>query len=59
MRVTVTLVLDVDPEAWDLAYGTGTDQAAVRADVKDYAADQVRHSAAGTEGGIRSVEVRT
>jgi hypothetical protein len=34
MRISVTLSLDVDPEAWDLEYGTGTAAKDVRADVQ-------------------------
>ena len=34
MKVTVTLVVDVDPQDWDADYGTGTSAADVRADVK-------------------------
>ena len=34
MKVRVTVTLDIDPEAWDMNYGTGTTPAAVRADVQ-------------------------
>lgn len=36
MKVRVTMTVDIDPEAWDLNYGTGTDAAAVREDVRTY-----------------------
>jgi hypothetical protein len=36
IKVPVTLTLDIDPQMWDLAFGTGTDEAAVRDDVRAY-----------------------
>lgn len=38
MKVRITHTVDIDPHAWDLNYGTGTDPAAVRADVRVYLA---------------------
>lgn len=49
MRIAVNLVLDVDREAWDRAYGTGGSAAAVRADVLRYVLTLVQGSAATTE----------
>ena len=57
MKVRVTLSLNVDPEAWDLAYGTGTDAAAVREDVKSYVVTYIQQSAAAEEDGITDVRV--
>lgn len=42
------LTLDVDPEAWTATYGV-EGAAAIREDVKAYAANQVTDSAAGSE----------
>ena len=36
MIVKVTFSVDVDPDSWNLNYGTGTDPAAVRADVRTW-----------------------
>jgi hypothetical protein len=58
MEVFVTLKLDIDPEAWDLAYGTGTDPGTVRDDVRRYAFGQVADSAAVDDGGIIDVKLR-
>lgn len=38
MRVKIELTVVVDPKDWDLTYGTGTDAASVREDVKRWAA---------------------
>lgn len=37
MKVKIEFTIDIDPEIWDLNYGTGTDAKAVREDVKRYA----------------------
>lgn len=37
MRVKITMTLDIDPEAWDQTYGTGSSAAAVREDVREHA----------------------
>jgi hypothetical protein len=57
MKVSVTVVIDVDTEAWALAYGV-EGAAQIRADVKRYALSQIIDSAAADEGGIRSAEVK-
>ena len=36
VRVRGTVSVDIDPEAWSLNYGTTSDPAEVRADVKTY-----------------------
>ena len=41
VKVTVTITVTVDPEAWDEQYGTGTTAALVKADVKRYVANSV------------------
>jgi hypothetical protein len=41
IKFTVSLSVEVDADAWDLAYGTGTDPAAVRDDVRAYLADNL------------------
>lgn len=52
MKVRITLTVDIDPEAWDMNYGTGTDPAAVRADVKTYVEGTVHEQ-------LRQVDVLT
>lgn len=57
MRVAVTLTVEVDPEAWEAAYGvSGSRQ--IRDDVRIYIRGQVQNSAAADEGGIQSVSFR-
>lgn len=56
MKVRVTLTIDVDPEAWTLAYGTEPDQ--IRDDVKTYVLGTVQHSPPANEGGILNVIAR-
>jgi hypothetical protein len=34
MKVKVTVTVDIDPEVWDLNYGTGTSAKAIREDVQ-------------------------
>lgn len=42
MRVTVTITIDMpSPQQWNTAYGCGSSLSDIRADVKQYAADQV------------------
>ena len=55
MKVRVTLSIEVDVEAWNLAYGTGS-ATAIRQDVADYVVAQVQGCAAADEGGIVNVE---
>lgn len=56
MKVRLTVTLDIDPEAWDLAYGTGTDRKSIREDVLQYLQGFLDGCSAIEEGGIRSVE---
>lgn len=58
MKVAITLTLDIDPETWDLMYGTGTTATEVRADVKRYVREQVAGSAAGEADAITATAVR-
>jgi hypothetical protein len=44
MKVSMTVTFTIDPEAWDQAYGTGTDAAAIREDVRDYFTNYLRES---------------
>jgi hypothetical protein len=41
MKVRVEVTLEVDPEVWDLNYGTGTEARFVREDVKSYVQNMV------------------
>jgi hypothetical protein len=55
VKVRVTFTVDVDPEAWSLNYGTGTDPADVREDVRRYvengAVEQLREVGVLAEAG--------
>jgi hypothetical protein len=42
MKVHVEFTVDIDPEAWDAAYGTGTDPKVVREDVRIYVENVIR-----------------
>ena len=57
MKILVTLALEIDPEAWDTTYGTGTAAAAVRQDVREYVLNHVQ-GAAGIEETEGKVELR-
>ena len=57
MKLLVTLALEIDPEAWDTTYGTGTAAAAVRQDVREYVLNHVQ-GAAGIEETEGKVELR-
>jgi hypothetical protein len=46
------VVLDVDPAKWDAAFHTGTEQAAVRSDVRAHTLKQIQDSAAADETGL-------
>lgn len=43
MKVKIELMVGVDPEAWDEAYGTGPSEADVADDVRRWAANAVSH----------------
>lgn len=51
MKVRIVVMLNVDPEAWDMNYGTGTTSAAVRADVQTWA-HSLLHDAADMSGNL-------
>ena len=36
MKVKITLTVNINPDAWDLNYGTGTTAKAIREDVRVY-----------------------
>lgn len=57
MKVSITLSVDVDVDAWDLAYGTGTKAKAVREDVRQYVLALVQNSAAADESEILSARL--
>lgn len=52
ITVSVSLKLTVDPEAWNLAYGTGADRKSVVEDVRSYFLNMAQQCAAAEEGGI-------
>jgi hypothetical protein len=42
MKVKITFTVDIDPEVWDLNYGTGTSAKAIREDVQNSAEDAIQ-----------------
>jgi hypothetical protein len=58
MRVSLNIRLDVDAKAWDREYGTGADQASVRADVKAYFDNWLRQSQLAEDGLVTVEQVR-
>lgn len=58
MRVNVNLQIEVDPEAWEQAYGVGPAEAVIRKDVKAYVLDGVRNMTPSEEGGFKDVYLR-
>ena len=48
VRVRVTLILDVDPKAWELDYGI-SDRREIQNDVKEYVRNAVVQGPAGFE----------
>lgn len=57
MKITVTLAIEVDQEAWGLTYGTSGTQA-IRDDVKSYVVETLQGSAAVDEKCITAVIAR-
>lgn len=57
MKVSVTLSVEVDRDAWDEEHGTGTAAATVREDVLRYALTQMQQSGAATSGAITFVRL--
>lgn len=55
MRVRVTLTVDVDPDAWEMTYGTPRFE--LREDVREYVREHVQGSAAADEGAILGVRM--
>jgi hypothetical protein len=53
MKLKISLVVQVDPKAWQEIYGI--DSESVRDDVRAYVLNQISQSAAAEEGGITSV----
>ena len=58
MKITITVVLEIDRDAWELAYGTQPSAADLREDVRSYVLDAMQGSAAAMEGGIRSAQLK-
>jgi hypothetical protein len=57
-KVSVNLVIEVDPDSWDLAYGTGTKVADIRDDVREYVLNAMLSTAPVDEGGIVDVTLK-
>jgi hypothetical protein len=57
MKISITVTLDVDPEAWHQEYGTAQTLADVRRDVRSWFTTAV-HALAANENGVRSAEVK-
>ena len=55
MKVIVTLEVEVDPEEWDMTYGTGTKAADVRKDVKEYVAHSIHDLMQENNGGAATL----
>lgn len=55
IKVTVSMTLTIDPEAWDLAYGNGTDRKAVTEDVRSHMLNLAQGMTAAEEGGLLEV----
>ena len=55
MKIAVSITIEVDREQSDLIYGHGDSPAEVRAEVRDYALNQLNASAAADGGAILSV----
>lgn len=58
VKVTVPLIMEIDPEAWDLTYGTGTKVADIREDVREYIVNAVMNTGAAHEGAVVSAVLR-
>ena len=54
IKIRIELTVEVDPETWDLEYGTEE----LRQDVKDYVLNHVQGSAASESGAIVSTTLR-
>jgi hypothetical protein len=55
--VRVTLMIDVDPEAWEQEYGIGPEEAHIREDVRAYVLCQLQDSAAAESGAVQQVKL--
>ncbi len=53
IRVRVTFTVEVDPEAWNKAYGCGTASQAVRESVRSYIVNGVSDPDLERETGLR------
>jgi hypothetical protein len=53
-KVTLSVTIEIDPEAWDLAYGTGTSTTEIRDDVRSYFINVIQAGGAG-DGAVRAV----
>lgn len=57
MKVSITVSIDVDPQAWGAEFGTGTAPKAVRDDVDAYVRATLTGSAAAEAGALREVRI--
>ena len=57
MKVRCVITVEVDPEAWELTYGS-PDGVSLRQDVRDYITAHVQGSAAADEGCITNVTLQ-
>jgi hypothetical protein len=53
-KVTLSVTIEVDVEAWDLAYGRGTSAEEIRDDVRSYFINVIRAGEAG-DGAVVAV----
>lgn len=49
-KISVSVVLTVDRDAWDLAYGTGTDQVTIRDNVREHILNMLHELTSGNSG---------
>ena len=47
IKVSISATIEVDPETWDMNYGTGTQATAIKEDVKRYVHSLITESADG------------
>lgn len=60
LTVRLTVVVTIDPEAWQLAYGVdASDRNALREDVASYLTTHVQETAGRDEDAITDVTVQT
>lgn len=57
MKIRVELTVEIDPDAWEMTYGTPRDE--LRQDVKTYVLGYIQGSAAAEEDCITRVTLKS